>query len=126
MMQRQGWAAVLLGLVVLSVTAVRAQDVTGRWTATFNTQVGEQQYTYDFVMKGTTLTGTAKGSLTGEAPITEGTIEGGKLAFVENAKYQGMDLRITYTGTVASAGEIRLTRTVIEGVTEEAVAKRAK
>lgn len=125
-MQQVRRAAAVLGFFVLLLASVHAQNVTGRWTATFETQVGQQQYTYDFVVKGTTLTGTAKGSLTGESPITDGTIEGGKLAFVENAKYQGMDLRIAYTGTVASDGEIRLTRTVVEGSPEEAVAKRAK
>ena len=33
------------------------------------TQAGDQEYTYDFVVKGTQLTGTAKGNLLGESPI---------------------------------------------------------
>ena len=116
----------LTGTLIIAVAFVHAQDVAGRWTATFETQAGEQQYTYEFVVKGTTLTGTAKGNLTGESKISEGKVEGGKIAFVENAKFQDMDLRIEYTGTLASTGELRLTRKVGDFGSEELVAKRAK
>ena len=113
------------GLLSLAV-AVHAQDVSGTWTATFDTQAGEQQYTYVLVMKGTTLTGTAKGNLTGETKITDGKVEGGKISFVENAKYQDMDLRIEYAGTLTSPSELKLTRKVADFASEELVAKRAK
>src|SRR5688500_11979600 len=85
-------------LVVLALTSVRAADPSGRWTATFATEVGEQQYTYEFVVKGTTLTGTAKGNLTGESQIAEGKIDGDTITFVENASFMEMPLRIVYTG----------------------------
>ena len=71
-------------VVLLSIGALRAADLTGKWTAKFTTQVGEQEYTYELVAKGTALTGTATGSLTGKAAITEGKIDGDKLSFVEN------------------------------------------
>jgi hypothetical protein len=57
--------------------------------------------------------------------ITEGKIEGDNISFVENLKYQGMDLRIAYKGKVAG-DEIQLSRMVGEQEGEKFVAKRAK
>jgi hypothetical protein len=113
-------------LVVLALTSVRAADPSGRWTATFATEVGEQQYTYEFVVKGTTLTGTAKGNLTGESPIADGKIDGDKITFVENASFMEMPLRFVYSGTMKSADEIEFTRTLMDFAPEKLVAKRAK
>ena len=116
-------AAVLVGLTIV---AVRGADVTGRWTASFTTEIGEQQYTYEFVVKGTTLTGNAKGNLTGVSPIVEGKIEGDSVTFVENASFMDMPLRITYKGKMTSADEIQFERNVADVATEKLVAKRAK
>ena len=113
-------------LVMLALTTVRAADPSGRWTATFATEVGEQQYTYEFVVKGTTLTGTAKGNLLGESKITEGKIDGDTITFVENASFMEMPLRIVYTGTMTSADEIAFTRNVADLAMEKLVAKRVK
>jgi len=121
----------ILPLVALAVLTggplLRAQvaDVAGTWMATFETQVGEQQYTFEFVVKGTELTGTAKGNLMGETAISEGTIDGATITFVENATYQGMPLRVTYTGKV-SGDEIAFSRNVADIATEQLVAKRSK
>jgi hypothetical protein len=35
-------------------------DISGVWAATFDTQVGQQNYTYEFSVKGTELTGSMK------------------------------------------------------------------
>jgi hypothetical protein len=113
-------------LVVLALAGVRAADPSGRWTATFSTEVGEQQYTYEFVVKGTTLTGTAKGNLTGESQISEGKIDGDKISFVENASFMEMPLRFVYSGTMKSADEIEFTRTLMDFAPEKLVAKRVK
>ena len=113
-------------IVTLCVTGVRAADPSGRWTATFMTDIGEQQYTYDFVVKGTTLTGTAKGNLTGESPIIEGKIDGDTISFVEDAKFMDMPIRISYTGKMTSADEIQFTRNVADVATEKLVAVRSK
>jgi hypothetical protein len=118
--------AVVVVLVSVSIIGVRAADVSGRWTASFTTEVGEQQYTYEFVVKGTTLTGTAKGSLTGVSPIVEGKVEGETITFVENASFMEMPLRITYKGKMTSADEIQFERNVADVATEKLVAKRAK
>jgi hypothetical protein len=113
-------------LALVSLASVYAADATGRWTATFETQAGEQQYTYDFVVKGTTLTGTAKGNLVGESKIADGKVDGNKVSFVENAKFQDMDFRIEYSGMLTSDDEMKLTRKVADIATEELVAKRVK
>lgn len=113
-------------LLVVVTLPLRAADVTGKWTATFNTQIGEQMYTYDFVVKGTVLTGTAKGNMTGESKISDGKVEGDKISFVENLDFQGMPLKITYTGQMTSADEIKMTRNVADLAMEQLVAKRVK
>jgi hypothetical protein len=115
-------AVIVLGLLAV----VHAADVTGKWTAKFATQVGEQEYTYEFVQKGTTLTGTATGSLTGKSQIADGKVDGDKISFVENAMYMDMPLRFEYTGTVASNDEIKLSRKLMDFEAETLVAKRSK
>ena len=111
--------AAVIALVFVAVAGIRAADVTGRWTATFTTDIGEQQYTYEFVVKGSTLTGTAKGSLTGESPIVEGKVDADTITFVEDAKFMDMPIRITYTGRMTSAEEIQFTRNVADVATEK-------
>jgi hypothetical protein len=113
-------------LVVLALASVLAADPSGRWTATFATEVGEQQYTYEFVVKGTALTGTATGNLTGESQIAEGKIDGDTITFVENSSFMEMPLRFVYSGTMTSADEIAFTRTLMDFAPEKLVAKRVK
>jgi hypothetical protein len=119
---------VLLSAVIVAgmATAVFAADVTGTWTATFDTQIGAQKYTYTFKVQGTKLTGKAKSELAmTETEITEGTVNGDDISFVENLNFQDMPLRIVYKGKMAG-DELKLTRTILDMFTEEAVAKRAK
>jgi hypothetical protein len=99
-------------------------DITGTWTASFDTQVGVQNYTYTFKVDGNKLTGTAK-SEHGTIQITDGSVNGDDVSFVENLNYQGMPLRIVYKGKV-SGDEVKFTRIVADMFTEELTAKRAK
>ena len=112
--------------VLVCAALIRAADPSGRWTATFTTEVGEQQYTFEFRVKGSTLTGTAKSNMLGESKLEEGKVDGDKISFVENANFQGMPLKITYSGTMTSADEIAFTRNVADIANEKLVAKRAK
>jgi hypothetical protein len=116
------WVAVLL---IPSVALIRAADISGQWKASFDTQIGQQNYTYTFAVKESTVTGKAK-SDNGESDILEGKLEGDKLTFLEILNFQGMELRIQYTGKIVSADEIRFTRQVADFATEELVAKRVK
>ena len=117
------WLALVL--IAIMVMPMAAADITGKWTASFDTQIGKQNYTYDFVVKDSTLTGKIKSDM-GESDVLEGKIEGDKVSFAELLSFQGMEIRITYTGTVVSADEIKFTRNVADFATEELVAKRVK
>jgi hypothetical protein len=119
-------AVAVLALVV-SLPA-RAADVSGKWAAEFNTQVGVQKYTYDLKVAGATLTGSAAFERMGEkgqAELKEGKVDGDKVSFVEMLDFQGNAIRIEYTGVVAG-DEIKFTRKVGEIATEDFVAKRVK
>jgi hypothetical protein len=115
---------ILAALMLLAMATAFAADVTGTWTASFDTQVGPQNYTYTFKVESGKLTGTAKSNL-GEGAITGGTVNGDDIAFVEHLTYQGMMLDIPYKGKI-SGDEIKFTRTVVEGINEDLVAKRVK
>jgi hypothetical protein len=119
---RLGLLAVLISGVVV---AAQGPDITGKWNASFETQIGTQTYTYDFTVKEGVLTGNAKSNL-GEAVLSEGKVTGDAVTFVEMLKFDGNDIRIDYKGKIVSADEIRFTRQVGEIATEELVAKRAK
>jgi opacity protein-like surface antigen len=119
---------ILLSAVIVAAlaTAALAADVTGTWTASFDTQVGVQKYTYTFKVDGNKLMGKAKSELANtETEIAEGTVNGDDISFVENLNFQDMPLRIVYKGKIAG-DELKLTRTILDMFTEEAVAKRAK
>jgi hypothetical protein len=117
------WLALVL--IAIMVMPMAAADITGKWAASFDTQIGKQNYTYDFVVKDSTLTGKMKSDM-GESDVLEGKVEGDKVSFAELLVFQGMEIRITYTGTVVSADEIKFTRNVADFATEELVAKRVK
>jgi hypothetical protein len=117
--------ATALPILVLGLAlSAWAADISGQWTATFNTQVGEQHYTYTFKVDGEKLTGTAKND-NGTSDIQSGTVKGDDVTFVENLDYQGQKLVITYTGKI-SGDEIKFTRDVGGVAKEDLVAKRVK
>jgi len=116
---------VALAMLLASLAAPAfGADISGQWTATFNTQVGEQHYVYTFKVDGEKLTGTAK-SDNGTSELQNGSVKGDDVSFVENLNYQGQQLTITYTGKV-SGDEIHFTRDVGGFGKEDLVAKRVK
>ena len=118
------WTMLAAASVLVAPAAVAAQDISGTWTTSFESQVGTQTYTYDFKVEGGTLTGHAKSNL-GEGDLT-GTVADDKVTFVENLNYQGQALAITYTGQIVSADEIKFKRDVAGAGGEEFTAKRQK
>ena len=62
----------------------------------------------------------------GESDVLDGKVDGDKVTFGEILQFQGMEIKIQYTGTIVSADEIKLTRNVADFATEELVAKRVK
>jgi hypothetical protein len=111
-------------LAVAMTLSAFASDINGQWTATFNTQIGAQHYTYTLKADGEKLTGTAKNDR-GSTEITNGTIKGDDVSFTENLDFQGNQLVITYTGKI-SGDELKLTRKVGDFATEELTATRVK
>jgi len=119
---------ILAVLIMACLVCAYAADITGKWTTEFDSQVGVQKYTFEFKVDGTALTGTAISNIGGneaKTPITEGVVNGDDVTFVENLKYTGMDLKITYKGKI-SGDEIKFTRDVAGQGGETFVAKRAK
>lgn len=124
MTQARNTFAILTALLLLAVTPLLAADVTGTWTASFDTQIGVQNYTYTFKVEDGKLTGTAKSQFA-ETQITEGAVKGDQVTFVENLDFQGQPLRIVYKGTI-SGDEIKFNRQVADVASEDFVAKRSK
>ena len=110
------------GLLARTFAAV---DITGKWTADFDTQIGVQKYTYTFQVKGSELTGTAASELA-TTVIKNGKVDGDTVSFVEPLDFMGMLLEISYTGKIVSEDQIDFTRQVADVATEKLVAKRAK
>ena len=77
------------------------------------------------MVKGPTLTGKMKSHL-GESDVLDGKVDGDKASFGELLKFEGMEIRITYTGTIVSNDEIKFTRNVADFATEALIAKRVK
>ena len=123
-MSRTKLLVTLLAFTLMPLAA-HAADISGTWTAAFDTQIGKQEYTYTFKVDGTKLTGKAK-STNGESDLQEGKVEGDKVSFVENLNFQGNAVKITYTGKVVSADEIKFSRDVAGFAQEELTAKRSK
>jgi len=114
----------LLAVALVLLAPAFAADVAGKWTAAIDTQIGVQNYTYEFKVDAGKLTGKAKSQF-GDLDITEGSVKGDDIAFVENASFEGQSIRIEYKGKI-SGDEIKFQRKVADFATEDFVAKRAK
>ncbi len=117
-------------LTFLCAAAVlHAAELTGKWKAVFDTQVGKQSYVYDLKADGQNVTGKATGDINGEnkrtVDIKDGKLVGDTLTFVETFEFQGNEVTISYTGKIAG-DEIKFTRKVGTFATEELVATRDK
>ena len=117
--------ALALAAFCVVASIALAADVSGTWTAAFDTQVGKQEYTYTLKVDGAVVTGTAKSNLIGDSTLSDGKIDGNRISFVEKGSYQGMPLQFNYTGEIAG-DEIRFKRELMGFPAEEFVAKRSK
>lgn len=123
-----GRLSTLAAGLLLSASSAQAAGVSGRWTAEFDTQVGQQKYTFDLKVDGEKLTGKAsfeRMGQKGEAELLEGKVKGDAVSFVEMLEFEGNKIRIEYSGTV-KGDEISFKRQVGDFATEELVARRAK
>jgi major membrane immunogen (membrane-anchored lipoprotein) len=120
----RGFAVCALLVLATVGAAAFAAGVAGKWTAAIDTQIGVQNYTYDFKVDGEKLTGTAKSQFS-ESQIAEGSVKGDEISFVENLKYEDQEMRVVYKGKI-SGDEIKFNRQVGEVASEDFVAKRSK
>jgi hypothetical protein len=118
----------LVCITVAFALPALAADVTGKWKAEFDTQVGVQKYTFVFKVEGEKLTGKAsfeRMDQKGEVDLMEGKALGAEISFVEKLSFQGNELRIEYTGKI-NGDEISFIRKVGDFATEQFVAKLVK
>ena len=118
----------IASVALLCLVPALAADISGKWTTSIKTAIGEMNYTYDLKVEGEKLTGKAvmsMGNESSESALTEGSVKGDEISFVETLKVQGQELKCTYNGKI-SGDEIRGSRTVGSYGAEEFVAKRTK
>ena len=118
----------LFSLYIGSMTmhSLLAADLTGTWKASFDTQIGKQDYTYTFNQEGQKLTGIAHSEVNGAKQthaIEEGKVIGQEVTFSESFQFQGNAIAIRYQGK-SDGDEIRFTRHVGDFATEELIARR--
>jgi hypothetical protein len=121
-------ALLLAGMLATLALVVSAADLTGRWKAEFDTQVGVQKYTFEFKADGEKLTGKAyfeRMNQKGEAELQEGKVQADEIFFVEIIRVEGNELRVEYRGKI-KGDEISFSRKTGDIATVQFVAKRVK
>jgi len=127
---RNYFIIIVLAMFALAFISVGcAEDsFAGKWKAQFDSQIGQQKYTFEFKVDGTNVTGHAIGERsmgTNDIEITEGKINNDEISFVEPLKLQDNDVRIEYKGKIAG-DEIKFHRKVGDFAEYDIVAKRVK
>jgi hypothetical protein len=102
----------ILSFVALVAFPAAAADITGEWTATFVTAVGQRDYTYVFRQDGAGFIGTAR-SQDGVVAIANGSVNNKTLWFIENVTVKGQRVVFEYTGELVSDTEIRFKRQAV-------------
>jgi len=113
-MLKQKRHALFLSLCLVTTVFSRPVDLAGEWNARVESPQDVVTYVFRFDVKGDSFTGTVKiankrEEATGQ--ITDGRIDGAKIAFVVHVPIDGAPGTASVTGTV-SGDEIKLT---IEG-----------
>ena len=108
--------------------AIVPAHLSAKWTGTIDTQIGKQEYVYTIESSQDKLLGSAAMKLEGNdfrSELTNIKLDGKKVAFDENLKFNDADLVITYSGEL-DGDEMKLTRKVGDFATEDFIAKRSK
>jgi hypothetical protein len=102
-------ARLILAFAALAAFPAHAADVTGEWTATIVTAVGQKDYRYVFRQDGAELIGTVR-SQDGVVAIANGAVNNKTVWFTENVTVEGRRVVLEYTGELISDNEIRFER----------------
>jgi hypothetical protein len=101
----------LLALMGVFVLAAAAADITGKWTAEIPGRNGNtQNVTFNLKADGASLTGNMA-TPRGEAPISDGKVDGNNVSFNTVMKMQDNEITMKYKGKV-EGDTIKFTRTV--------------
>ena len=114
---------ILTVALALFTTGAFAADITGKWTAETKGRDGETRtQTFNLKQDGSALTGTV-GTQMGEAPISDGKVDGDTVSFVVKMERNGNEVKMPYTGKI-SGNEIQFKVESPRG-TREMTAKKA-
>ena len=118
--------AVLFSLALLGAARAADAGLAGKWTVQFESQVGQQKYTFEFKVDGEKVTG--KAIREAQDQKTETEIKGGKIvkdevSFTENLKIQDQEIAVEYKGKL-TGDELKLHRKVGDLAEYDIVAKR--
>ena len=97
----------IIGAILLAPAAF-GSDVTGKWTAEFETPRGVSELEFHFKVEGDQVTGTVA-TARGESDIQDGKITGDEISFKQVMNF-GREITILYTGKI-SGDEIEFERT---------------
>ena len=88
--------------VFLTTSAIAADaNVTGEWDMIVESPAGTGTPHFSLKQQGANVSGTYKGAL-GEAPVT-GTVKGNAVTIKFHVEAQGMEMEVSYVGTVDGA-----------------------
>ena len=116
----------VLALMAVCSLAALAADASGTWKASMEGPNGMMESTFVLKVDGAKLTGSVTMGEMGEAPISEGKVDGDSVSFAVVRERDGNQFRVNYKGKV-SGDEMKLSGEVV-GMdrTFEMTAKRAK
>lgn len=120
------YATLALGLAFAG--ALFAAPIDGKWHTEFESQIGQQKYTFELKADGEKLSGKAVSERQGtkaEAEIKGGKIVKDEVSFTETLKIQDQEIVIEYKGKL-TGDELKLNRKVGEFASYDIVAKRVK
>lgn len=93
--------------VLLLLAQAASAGVDGRWVGMSNMMGQQVPVEYTFKAEGKTLTGTAPAGPGQTVPLT-GSVDGDKISFQYETKFQKMKMRFRYKGTI-KGDEMELT-----------------
>jgi len=105
------WLLALIAVFAFTALTALAADPTGSWKANIDTPNGAIEATFTFKVEAGKLSGTVNSSMGGEAPISEGKLDGDNISFAVVRKMNDQEFRLNYKGSVGEK-EMKLTLTI--------------
>ena len=96
----------LLAFALVSALAAPADSISGTWQIKGEVAGNPLNTTCTLVVAEARISGVCKSAEGKQDPIT-GEVKEGKVVFEHGGDYQGQELKIIYTGTLASAKEMK-------------------